>query len=146
VALENSPSNSGSLVTSTYSVNIPRSAFTTANVAYSGIHVIGITSTSSTGVESESFANILIGKTLDCCLADKVYKSLDCDCSDDKCNEELLDAQKMFLFKQSAEYALQSISTNASLTDIRRVAILTDAKNKYNKAIELCTTGCGCDR
>lgn len=145
MSIENAPSNSVEGQTGTFSVNIPASSFITAGVEFSGVHVLGITSTNN-DIQSETFANILIGKTLDCCIADKVYKSLDCDCADDKCNEELLDAQKMFLFKQSAEYALRSISAAASLTDIKRIAILTDAKNKYTKAIELCTSGCGCDK
>ena len=111
---------------------------------YSGIYVLSIHTTTLSNTDSYTFANILLGKTLDCCIAEKTYATLDCDCDDAKCNENLADAQKMFLFKQSAEYVLRNIGPGVALDDIKRLASLTDAKNKYLKALELCSSGCGC--
>ena len=132
--------------TGTYGTNVVSQSFINSGNTFEGVYVISITTTHNGGaVEVVSSANILLGKTLDCCIAEKMITAVDCNCDDDKCNESLLDAQKMFLFKQSAEYVLNSIGQGEALTSINRLAALNDAKNKYKKAIELCTSGCGCN-
>jgi hypothetical protein len=131
----------------TYSTNVVEQSFLNAGASFGGINVISITTTPADkpDVETISSANILLGKTLDCCIAEKMVTAVDCNCDDDKCNESLFDAQKMFLFKQSAEYVLKNIGQGVALDDIKRLAALNDAKSKYQKAIELCTSGCGCN-
>mgnify|MGYP003627714747 FL=1 len=93
-------------------------------------------------------AYALFGSSLDCCMADKLYASLECDCNDDSCNQSLFDAQKIFLFKKSAEYVLRTIVAEtmfeADQLDALAVAKLQDATAKYNKSLELCSSGCNC--
>jgi hypothetical protein len=134
-------------MTGTYSTNVVSQSFTNAGQAFEGIYVISIITTPVKESTDEiiSSSSIMLGKTLDCCIAEKMITAVDCNCDDDKCNESLLDAQKMFLFKQSAEYVLNSIGQGEALNSINRLAALNDARSKYEKAIELCTSGCGCN-
>jgi hypothetical protein len=136
-----------SIIDGTYATNVVEQSFLSAGQSFNGIVVVSITTTKSSAptVDIISSANILLGKTLDCCIAEKMITAIDCNCDDDKCNESLLDAQKMFLFKQSAEYVLKSIGQGVTLDDIKRLSALNDARSKYEKAIELCTSGCGCN-
>ena len=100
--------------------------------------------TLSSGAAVKSYGSVLLGKTIDCCIADKMYTAVDCDCTDDKCNESLMDAQKMYLFKKSAEFSLKSLSNADGPNAITAQAVVQDAQKKYDKAVELCSTGCGC--
>lgn len=134
--------SAGATANGTFNHNIVKAVFTTAGLPFSGVYMIEL-NTGST-VDRSVRANILLGKEIDCCIADKMYDAVDCGCDDVACNESLLDAQKMFLFKQSAEYVLKSVALTADRDDTKRLAILTDANNKYNKALELCSKGCGC--
>jgi len=129
-------------VSGTFNHNVVKSVFTTSGLPFSGVYLVELNVGSE--VNASVIANILLAKEVDCCIADKMYTAVDCGCDDVACNESLMDAQKMFLFKQSAEYVLKSVALTAPRDDIKRLAILTDAQNKYNKAIELCSNGCGC--
>jgi len=85
---------------------------------------------------------ILVTNTLDCCLADKMNAVINCPPTDPMCDEHLNDAQKMFLFKQSAEFVLRSIPNTSGFSSgglsATAIAKLNDAQGKYDKSLELC--------
>jgi len=73
-----------------------------------------------------------------------MYDAVGCDCDDTKCNETLRDAQKMFLLKRSAEYGLKGLDSTQGPDSLILQSVVQDSQSKYNKALELCRTGCGC--
>ena len=142
-----SPSNtshsSQSGVTGTFTATISIKQLTNIGVPWEGVQVFELNTVSS-GASTKSYGAILLGKVIDCCIADKMYTAVDCDCTDDKCNESLIDAQKMFLFKRSAEFVLKSLSNSEGPSSLILQAAVQDAENKYRKSVELCSNGCGC--
>lgn len=68
---------------------------------------------------------------LDCCIAGLLDAALLCTCKCNKCDEDLMTAQKVRLLADSAKYS--AINNN-----------VTDAINKYTKAKSFCTADCGC--
>tara|TARA_R110002074_G_scaffold136116_4_gene280837 strand:- start:1268 stop:1882 length:615 start_codon:yes stop_codon:yes gene_type:complete len=94
---------------------------------------------------SSRYAYLAVGHIIDCCLAEKLHTIIDCnDCNSSKCNDNLQDAQKMFLFKKASEYSISNIPQASGPTSANTIGLLEDAVNKYNKAVELCSSGCGC--
>ena len=73
-----------------------------------------------------------------------MYDAVGCDCDDTKCNESLRDAQKMFLLKRSAEYGLKGLGANQGPESLTLQSVIQDSQSKFTKALELCTSGCGC--
>jgi len=74
---------------------------------------------------------------VDCCLATLTNSLLDCSCECTTCAPSLAKAQKVFLLIKSAEDAALSYDGSSS-------TYLTDAYNKYKKAVALCNLSCGC--
>tara|TARA_R110000787_G_scaffold115506_3_gene225482 strand:+ start:36834 stop:37334 length:501 start_codon:yes stop_codon:yes gene_type:complete len=74
---------------------------------------------------------------VDCCLATLTNSLLDCSCECTTCAPSLAKAQKVFLLIKSAEDAALSYDGSSS-------TYLTDAHNKYKKAVALCNLSCGC--
>jgi len=136
-----------------FTVSLTKSKLSSLGITWDGLINIQLrTSQSYSGygdnasaTTNKSHATVLLGKTVDCCIADKMYNAIGCDCNDDKCNEELRDAQKMFLLKRSAEYVLSSLRDVEGPDSSILAAASTDANNKYQKALQLCSSGCGCD-
>ena len=99
---------------------------------------IGVT---SSGVSKNYTTYVLVTKTLDCCLADKMNKVIDCG-TDPNCDDNLDDAQKLYLFMKSAEFVLDTIPNTSGFSegslDALAIAKLNDAQAKYDKALELC--------
>lgn len=127
----------------TFTVSVPASRFSTLSLRWAGVYMFEL-NTLVANTPVQSYGSVMLGKTIDCCIADKMYTAVDCDCADDKCNESLIDAQKMYLFKKSGEFVLRSLPSSDGPTTITAMAGVQDAQKKYEKAVELCTTGCGC--
>ena len=68
---------------------------------------------------------------LDCCIAGLVDAAINCTCNCNKCDEDLMTAEKIHLLAESAIYS--AVNDN-----------VTDAINKYTKAKEFCSGDCGC--
>lgn len=128
----------------TFSINVSKTQLVNAGIKYSGIILLEL-NTVKEGVTFSSYSAILIGEEVDCCLADKMYDAVGCDCDDDDCNESLKDAQKMFLLKKSAEFGLKGLNNNQGPDTITLQKVIADSQSKYNKALELCSSGCGCN-
>jgi hypothetical protein len=69
---------------------------------------------------------------IDCCIAKLVDAAIECHCKCDKCKEDLLRAEKIFLMLQGSRYAAEQESN------------YDHAKNMYDKADALCTEVCAC--
>tara|TARA_R110002012_G_scaffold6501_8_gene30383 strand:+ start:750 stop:1328 length:579 start_codon:yes stop_codon:yes gene_type:complete len=89
-----------------------------------------------------STAYVLITVDLDCCLAQKMNKIVDCG-NDPNCDDHFDDAQKMFLFMKSSQFVMNTISNTSGFSqgslDADAIAKLNDAEGKYKKALELCS-------
>ena len=123
----------------TYSTTISKTKLNQLGISFSGIVLLELNTNNS-----KSYSVVLIGEEVDCCIADKMYDAVGCDCDDTKCNESLRDAQKMFLLKRSAEYGLKGLDNTQGPESISLQAIVQDSQAKYEKALELCSSGCGC--
>ena len=134
---------SSDLPTGTYSTTITKTKLNQIGLEFSGIVLLELNTTNASG-GAKSYSAILIGEEVDCCIADKMYDAVGCDCDDTKCNESLRDAQKMFLLKRSAEYGLKGLSSSQGPDSLTLQAIVQDSQSKYKKALELCSSGCGC--
>jgi hypothetical protein len=75
---------------------------------------------------------LVSGCEIDCCLAKLVESAINCTCKCDKCKEELMRAEKIYLLLAAAKFAAE-IENNYD-----------DAVAKYNKAREFCTEVCAC--
>lgn len=75
---------------------------------------------------------LVSGCEIDCCLAKLVESAINCTCKCDKCKEELLRAEKIYLLLAASKFAAE-IENNYD-----------DAVAKYNKAREFCTEVCAC--
>jgi hypothetical protein len=69
---------------------------------------------------------------IDCCIAKLVDAAIECTCKCDKCKEDLLRAEKVFLMLQAAKFAAEQESNPDHADDM------------YNKASALCTEVCAC--
>ena len=63
-----------------------------------------------------------------------------CDCP--KCATTLAKAQKIFLLLQSAQSAVDLANTTEGSVNM---GYYKDILKKYEKAVELCDSSCGCD-
>ena len=82
--------------------------------------------------ESILSALLVASCEIDCCIAKLVESAINCTCHCDKCKEELLRAEKIYLLLGAAKYTAE-INGNYE-----------DAVAKYNKAKEFCTEVCAC--
>jgi hypothetical protein len=69
---------------------------------------------------------------INCCIAKLVDAAIECDCKCDKCKEDLLRAEKIFLMLQGSTFAAEEESN------------YDHAKRMYDKADSLCTEVCAC--
>ena len=92
------------------------------------------------GVKNENAADTTLMQTLytvascqiDCCIAKLVDAAIECHCKCDKCKEDLLRAEKVFLMLQGATFAAEQESN------------YDHAVSMYNKANTLCVEVCAC--
>lgn len=67
-----------------------------------------------------------------CCIGTLLYDAMECTCKCAKCKDDLLRAERVYLFLQAAVFEAEH---NANLLQ---------ATNNYNKASELCLEVCAC--
>ena len=92
------------------------------------------------GVKNETAVDTTLMQTLytvascqiDCCIAKLVDAAIECHCKCDKCKEDLLRAEKVFLMLQGATFAAEQESN------------YDHAVSMYNKANTLCVEVCAC--
>jgi len=92
------------------------------------------------GVNNENAGDTTLMQTLytvascqiDCCIAKLVDAAIECHCKCDKCKEDLLRAEKVFLMLQGATFAAEQESN------------YDHAKAMYDKANTLCVEVCAC--
>jgi len=92
------------------------------------------------GVKNETAADTTLVETLytvascqiDCCIAKLVDAAIECHCKCDKCKEDLLRAEKVFLMLQGATFAAEQESN------------YDHAVSMDNKANTLCVEVCAC--
>ena len=92
------------------------------------------------GVKNETAGDTTLIQTLytvascqiDCCIAKLVDAAIECHCKCDKCKEDLLRAEKVFLMLQGATFAAEQESN------------YDHAVSMYNKANTLCVEVCAC--
>lgn len=97
--------------------------------SFNGVITISIFDPVSAGYDYQISA---VGSCeLDCCIASLTQDAIDCTCKCQKCNDDLITAQKVHLLAESAKYS--ALNGN-----------LQDAINKYNKAKDFCTATCAC--
>ena len=92
--------------------------------------------------EEQTCNPVLIACDIDCCLTDLVNELLACACDCPKCASSLAVAQKVFLLLQAANSSATLASATYGSTN---PGYYQDISNKYQKAVELCDTSCGCD-
>ena len=85
---------------------------------------------------------ILIHCNLDCCLTKLTNELLECSCDCVRCSATLAKAQKIFLLLQAAS---SSVSIASTAQGSQNEGYYVDILEKYNKAVELCDSNCGCD-
>ena len=73
-------------------------------------------------------------------LAKKVLELTDCGCND-KCDKDLAQAQKLFLYIQSIKTLLAQTGLDLSINS----GIFEKAITIYKDAQNLCLTSCGCN-
>jgi len=78
---------------------------------------------------------------LDCCIAKKVDSLLSCDCECTQCSHTMITAERVHILIVAIETDLAQIGGD----EAANAAIITNAKEKYNKALELCSDCCGCN-
>lgn len=101
--------------------------------------IFEISGTDSNG--DVAFAGAFGKCALNCCVAKKVDSLLGCDCGCNKCNNTLIQAERVNLLTVGIESDLMQIQNNLEVNAI----IYETAKKKYNKALELCSDSCGCN-
>lgn len=69
---------------------------------------------------------------INCCIGTLLHEMLEYNCKCDKCKEELVRLEKIYLLLQAAVYEAEN------------TANLTQAVKNYNKASELCVQVCAC--
>jgi hypothetical protein len=104
----------------------------------SGIFLIEV----SDVVAGASIYSAELGKCeLDCCIAKKVDSLLSCDCECTQCSHTMITAERVHLLIVAIETDLAQIGGDQAANS----AIITNATEKYNKALELCSDCCGCN-
>ena len=86
-------------------------------------------------------ASIFASCEIDCCLAKKTLALTNCDCESSKCDGELQEAQKLFLYIQSINTLLKQTGSDLSINS----GIEGQAMEIYEKAKKMCLTSCGCN-
>ena len=92
------------------------------------------------GVENENATDSTLirrfytvaGCQIDCCLANLIDSAIECHCHCDKCKEDLLRGEKVFLMLQGSVFAAEQEEN------------YDHAVAMYNKASELCIEVCAC--
>ena len=119
----------------------------------SGAYTTAILLSSTVGTQSGIFSiQVVDGSTsvysaelgkceLDCCIAKKVDSLLSCDCECTQCSHTMITAERVHLLIVAIETDLAQIGGDQAAN----TAIITNAKEKYNKALELCSDCCGCN-
>ena len=69
---------------------------------------------------------------INCCVGQLLYAAMECTCKCAKCKEDLIRAEKVYLF------------LNAAIFEAEHNANLQQALNNFNKASELCLEVCAC--
>lgn len=69
---------------------------------------------------------------IDCCLANLIDAAIECHCKCDKCKEDLIRGEKVFLMLQGAVFAAEQEENP------------DHALNMYNKASAMCVEVCAC--
>lgn len=100
---------------------------TASGETFSGVITIDALDGDSVSIEKYAVGTC----ELDCCIASLLDEAINCTCNCNKCDEDLLTAQKVHLLAESARYS--ALNNN-----------VTDAINKYKKAKEFCSGDCGC--
>ena len=120
----------------------PNGTYTTAILlsntvgTQSGIFSISVEDSSTSIYSAE------LGKCeLDCCIAKKVDSLLSCDCECTQCSHTMITAERVHLLIVAIETDLAQIGGDQAAN----AAIITNAKEKYKKALELCSDCCGCN-
>ena len=113
--------------------------------------IITVTATDQTATEGSCQDNQEPGTTsaslfasceLDCCLAKKTLALTNCDCESSKCDGELQEAQKLFLYIQSIDTLLrQAKGSDLSINS----GVEAQAMDILDKAKQMCLTSCGCN-
>tara|TARA_R110002012_G_scaffold133034_1_gene286180 strand:- start:9429 stop:9983 length:555 start_codon:yes stop_codon:yes gene_type:complete len=86
-------------------------------------------------------ASLFASCEIDCCLAKKTLALTNCDCESSKCDGELQEAQKLFLYIQSINTLLRQTGSDLSLN----AGIESQAMDILDKAKQMCLTSCGCN-
>lgn len=74
----------------------------------------------------------IAGCQIDCCLANLIDAAIECHCKCDKCKEDLIRGEKVFLMLQGAVFAAEQEENP------------DHALNMYNKASAMCVEVCAC--
>ena len=74
----------------------------------------------------------IAGCQIDCCLANLIDAAIECHCKCDKCKEDLIRGEKVFLMLQGAVFAAEQEENPDHALDM------------YNKASALCVEVCAC--
>ena len=90
--------------------------------------------------QDEAFAGVFGSCSLDCCIAKKIDILMQCGCGCLKCNESLVQAERVHLLISGIRADLSLIGPDT----IRNTGLFKNAVEKYNKALELCSDDCGC--
>ena len=124
-----------------------------ASANISGAYTTAILLSSTVGTQSGIFSisvedsstsiySAELGKCeLDCCIAKKVDSLLSCDCECTQCSHTMITAERVHLLIVAIETDLAQIGGDQAAN----AAIITNAKEKYKKALELCSDCCGCN-
>jgi hypothetical protein len=87
-----------------------------------------------------AYAGVFGSCDLDCCMAKKIDKLLECGCGCVKCNDSLTQAERVHLLIAGIRADLSQIGSDNAIN----TAVYTKAIQKYKKGLELCSDGCGC--
>ena len=101
--------------------------------------IFQISGTDSNG--DNAYAGAFGKCSIDCCIAKKVDKLLGCDCGCTKCNNTLIQAERVHLLSLGVETELRFIGNDLAIN----AAIYERARLKYRKMLELCSDSCGCN-
>jgi len=93
--------------------------------------------------QTTQIGGVLLGCRALCCLAKKLDSDLDCGCTCTQCSNDFVDAQRIFMLLETAEAELATASGAGTLQSVQ--AVIRNASDKYNKAVELCGNSCGCN-
>jgi len=127
-------------------INIPLANIFKPNVSDPGILTVDVFDGSSQegstdfGDPGHATKGILVSCDLDCCLAKKVLALTGCDCNS-KCDKELAESQKLFLYIQAIKTLLGQTGLDLSLN----ASIFEQAIEIHKDAKQLCLTNCGCN-